>query len=171
MTSTISTHIKKRTKANDVFITPLGLAKKHIDIVMRYDRETGLRPWYDPFKNSGSYYNQYPTDNKVYSEILEGKDFFDYNLPVDVICSNPPYSMIDRVLEQSVSLQPRIISYLIGVNNLTCKRLEFMEANGYILVNIHMCKVFEWYGMSFIVTWVKDKSAVRCLDYDRIVWR
>jgi hypothetical protein len=28
--------------------------------------------WYDPFKNDGSYYNQFPTDNKIWAEILEG---------------------------------------------------------------------------------------------------
>ena len=78
--------------------------------------------WYDPFKNSGSYYNQFPSDNKKWSEILENKDFFDFNEEVDVIVSNPPYSMIDKVLEKSVSLKPMIISYLLGINNLTAKK-------------------------------------------------
>ena len=125
--------------------------------------------WYDPFKNDGSYYNQYPNENKKWSEILENKDFFDFNEKVDIICSNPPYSMIDKVLEKSVSLKPRIISYLIGVNNLTAKRMEYMENNGFYITKIHMCKVFKWYGMSMIVVWEKDKKPI--MSYDRVVWR
>jgi hypothetical protein len=38
--------------------------------------------------------------------------------------------MIDKVLEKSVSLNPRIISYLIGYGNVTTKRLEYMELKG-----------------------------------------
>ena len=165
MTSAISHNIKARTNANDVFITPLQLAKNHIDMIEYKTDDI----WYDPFKNNGSYYNQYPNENKKWSEILEDKDFFEFNEKVDIICSNPPYSMIDKILEKSVELKPRIISYLIGVNNLTAKRMEYMENNGYYITKIHMCKVFKWYGMSMIVIWEKDKKSI--MSYDRVVWR
>lgn len=165
MKSSISTSIKKRKTPNDVFITPLKLAKCNIDMI-EYNKED---IWYDPFKNNGSYYNQFPNDNKIWSEIIDGKDFFEFNEKVDIICSNPPYSMIDKVLEKSVSLNPRIISYLIGVNNLTAKRIEFMESRGYYITKLHMCKVFKWYGMSMIVVWEKDKKSI--IGYDRVVWK
>jgi len=163
--SNTSHKIKQRENPNDVFITPLKLAKYNIDMIEYKDDDI----WYDPFKNDGSYYNQYPNENKKWSEILENKDFFDFNKKVDIICSNPPYSMIDKVLEKSVSLKPRIISYLIGVNNLTAKRMEYMENNGFYITKIHMCKVFKWYGMSMIVVWEKDKKPI--MSYDRVVWR
>jgi len=163
--SNTSHKIKQRENPNDVFITPLKLAKYNIDMIEYKDDDI----WYDPFKNDGSYYNQYPNENKKWSEILENKDFFDFNEKVDIICSNPPYSMIDKVLEKSVSLKPRIISYLIGVNNLTAKRMEYMENNGFYITKIHMCKVFKWYGMSMIVVWEKDKKPI--MSYDRVVWR
>ena len=53
--------IVKRTHANDIFLTPPELAKLHIDIV---ENLSGCKAgvWYDPFKNSGSYYNQYPIE-------------------------------------------------------------------------------------------------------------
>ena len=71
MSSSSSHQIKKRDNANDVFITPLELAKKAIDMVDYQENFV----WYDPFKNSGSYYNQFPSEcEKEWSEILDGKD-------------------------------------------------------------------------------------------------
>lgn len=163
--SNTSHKIKQRENPNDIFITPLKLAKYNIDMI-EYNQDD---IWYDPFKNNGSYYNQFPNENKKWSEILEDKDFFTFDEKVDIICSNPPYSMIDKILEKSVELKPRIISYLIGVNNLTAKRMEYMENNGYYITKIHMCKVFKWYGMSMIVIWEKDKKSI--MSYDRVVWR
>lgn len=157
--------VTKRKRANDVFITPLSLAKKHIDMI---PYKHGC--WYDPFRNSGSYYNQFPdTASKEWSEIIDGHDFFQFNKKVDIICSNPPFSILNKILEKSVSLQPIVISYLIGVHNLTPKRMEFMEKHGYFITKIHMFKVYKWFGMSCIVVWEKNKPSV--LTYDRIVWR
>jgi len=166
MNSNVAHKIKHRDKPKDVFITPEKLAKTHIDMI-EPAYKTSI--WYDPFKNSGSYYNQYPTENKKWSEILEGKDFFEFDEEVDVIASNPPYSMIDKVLEKSVALKPMVISYLLGINNLTAKRMEYMEANGYYITKLHMCKVFKWFGMSLIVVWEKGGKSI--LSYDRKVWR
>ena len=75
--------------------------------------------------------------------------------------------MIDKVLEHSVSLNPRIISYLIGQGNLTTKRIEYMNSKGYGLVSIHMLKVFKWYGMSYITTFEKNKSNI--ITFDRTI--
>jgi hypothetical protein len=38
--------IKKRSKANDVFITPVKLAKEHINMIPYIEGEI----WYDPLK-------------------------------------------------------------------------------------------------------------------------
>jgi hypothetical protein len=165
MKATTNHNIKQRKEANDVFITPLELAKKQIDYISVNEGEV----WLDPFKNSGNYYNQFPTANKEWTEILEGKDFFAYDKHVDVICSNPPYSMIDAVLQKSVELKPRVISYLIGINNLTCKRIEFMNNHNYGLTRLHFCKVYKWFGMSVIVEFELDKENV--ISYDRVVWK
>ena len=156
--------IKKRDKANDVFLTPVELAKKHISMIDYNPDDI----WYDPFKNSGNYYNNFPTDNKEWSEILEGDDFFEFNTEVDIICSNPPYSMINKVLEKCVSLNPRIISLLIGVNNLTTKRIEDMNKAGYGLRYMRMLKVHDWYGMSFIVHF--EKGCENCIQIDRKIY-
>jgi hypothetical protein len=166
MKSSISHAIKKRDKPNDVFITPLPLAKFHIDMIETIETDT----WYDPFKNDGSYYNQFPTEKKEWSEILDGKDFFDYEGSPQIICSNPPYSILDKVIEKSINLKPRVISYLIGVGNLTARRIEMLENAGYKLKSLHMCKVFKWYGMSACVVFDNtiEKSII---SFDRIVWK
>ena len=156
--------IKKRDVTNDIFITPPSLSKFAINMIDYTDKDI----WLDPFKNNGSYYNQFPI-NKKWCEILDNKDFFEFNEPVDIICSNPPYSCIDKVLSKSIELQPRVIQYLLGINNLTTKRLEFMEKNNYGLTKIHMCKVFQWFGMSCIYQFEKDKPSI--ITYDRTVWK
>ena len=163
--SNIGKIIKKRDVANDIFLTPLPLSKFAIDMIECNSDEI----WYDPFKNNGSYYNQFPNENKKWSEILDGKDFFDFDEKIDIISSNPPYSLIDKVLEKSVSLKPRIIQYLLGQGNVTARRLEYMEKAGYGLTKLHMCKINQWYGMSYIVQFEKNKTNI--ISYDRIVWR
>ncbi len=155
--------------------------------------------WYDPFRNSaeGSYYSQFPNTNnkypinnvdndytarfnpihaKCWAEITEGRDFFTHKPVGDmmparlIICSNPPYSMLDKVFERCIELNPVVVNLLIGVNNLTARRMEMMEKAGYVLTNLHMCKVYSWFGMSFICNWVKGTGG-GCLSYDRKVWR
>ena len=73
MSSKTSHTIIKRKEANDIFITPIELAKKHIEMIEFNENEK----WLDPCKNDGSYYNNLPNDNKDYCEILENKDFFE----------------------------------------------------------------------------------------------
>ena len=132
MSSNTPHQIKQRTNANDVFITPLELSKKAIDMI-DYDNDD---IWYDPFKNNGSYYNQYPNEcRKLFSEILEDKDFFDFNENITIISSNPPYSILDKVIKKSIDLQPRVINYLIGLGNLTARRIEMFNEAGYGLIN------------------------------------
>lgn len=164
--SAINRTIKKRETANDIFITPLALAKTHIDAIKSNPEDI----WLDPFKNSGSYYNQFPSETKRWCEILEGKDFFEFHEPIDVICSNPPYSIMDEVLNKSIELNPRVISYLIGINNLTARRMERMENAGYKIVYLRLTKVFKWFGMSAIVVWEKTANN-SIVSFDRIVWK
>mgnify|MGYP003115684357 CR=1 FL=1 len=183
MSSKISHSIKQRSKPKDVFITPKPLAKLAIDMVQdTLEDQLGTIDgklveeivWYDPFKNSGSYYNQFPEPLEGqmphhWSEILEGRDFFKFNGKCEVICSNPPYSMLDKVFKKCIDINPWIINLLIGVGNLTARRIEMMEKAGYGLTKLHMCKVYKWYGMSYIVQF--EYGGKNIMSYDRKVWR
>jgi hypothetical protein len=165
MTSQISTEIKKRDKPNDVFYTPIELVNTHISMIDFVETDI----WYDPFYGEGAYYNNFPTENKIWTEIAKGKDFFSFNEKCDIICSNPPYSLIDTVLKKSVELNPKCISYLIALHNLTAKRIEYMNTHGYYLKKLHMLKVYKWYGMSCIV--IFEKNCNNCISFDRTVYK
>lgn len=164
MSSTVSHSIKHRKKANDVFITPLALAKSHIDMIDA--REGDL--WLDDAANNGSYYTQFPTDNKDFCEILEGKDFLEYDGKPDIICGNPPYSILDKWFKKVIELNPRVYSCLIGVGNLTARRIEWFQQAGYGIKKLRMLKVYSWYGMSYIVVFEKGCDSI--MEIDRKVW-
>jgi type I restriction-modification system DNA methylase subunit len=164
--------IKKREKANDVFYTPISLVNQHIDLVKDYIEPNKVI--YEPFYGSGNYYNQFkerfPNNTLEYTEIELGTDFFQFDKPVDYIISNPPYSMIDKVLEKSCDLKPNIISYLFGFMNITTKRIEYMNKRGYYIQSLHLTKVFKWFGMSAIITFSNSIQS-NCISFDRVVHR
>ena len=173
MTSNINHKIKKREKANDVFYTPITLVNQHLKMIERYVDEEDII--LDPFYGTGNYYNSYKDffkKNNIFefTEIELGLDFFEYKKDVDIIVSNPPYSIIDKVLEKSVLLKPHTISYLIAIHNLTAKRIEYMNNNGYYLDKLYLTKVFKWFGMSVIVIFTK-KAKDNCIMFDRNVWK
>ena len=168
MNSNISHNIKKRTKANDVFITPLEVAKQQIQLHNINDNDL----WLDPCRNNkeGSYFNNFPQNvRKDWCEILEGKDFFEYDENIDIICGNPPYSVIDKWIKKTLQLNPKEFSLLIGIGNLTTRRIEIIENAGYGLSKMKMLKIYDWYGMSCIVVFEKNKKSI--IEYDRKVYK
>ena len=176
--------IRQREVPNDVWITPEPLAKKQIDMVsaslesMVADKQDDSKTlpfldemvWYDPFRNSGNYFHQFPKGDHEWSEILDGRDFFEFNKHVDVICSNPPYSCLNKILAKLVEIKPLIISLLLGLHNITPKRLEFLNKNGYYLEKLHLCRVSGWYGMS-VITQFKLGAGENIMSYDRVPWK
>jgi hypothetical protein len=156
---------QKRTKSNDVYYTPESLVRIHLAFIKAQPGERIL----EPFAGQDAYFKLFPEYFKeckyFWTEIERGRDFFNWNAPVDIIVSNPPFSKIKQVLEKSVSLSPRIISYLIGHMNLTTSRLEFMNKHNYGLVGIHFANVRQWFGGSVILVFEKDKPNI--VSYDR----
>ena len=68
MMSSTAHKIRQRETPNDVWITPLPLAKKQIDMVsasLYADKQDNTKSppfldeivWYDPFRNSGNYFH------------------------------------------------------------------------------------------------------------------
>jgi len=166
------TVIRNRKHPHDVFITPRRLAKIHIDMVYKISNFNDKLTWYDPFKASGNYFNQFPLHvRKYWSEITEGKDFFRTKGKIDIICSNPPYSIINDVLKHSIKLHPKIISYLVGVHNHTNKRLKYMNDNGYGLTHIYRTDVHSWFGTSSVLFFQKNKPNMKGLLYDLNIWK
>lgn len=192
MSSTISHQIKNRKVAQDVFITPKELAILQImktqEIMNKCLKKTYSRRninWYDPFRNSGNYYNNFPMgkgNGKCWAEILEGKDFFKslYSNRLATACvSNPPYSLTDKILEELTSKYTILncISLLLPDHAITPRRLEMMEVAGWRLVYQEKCKVYKWYGMTSMCIWLKTEQVKKpyqecmIMNYNRRVWR
>jgi hypothetical protein len=159
MISAIGAKIKSKNVPNDIYYTPVELVRQHIELIPKeYHKE--CYKWLDPFYGSGLYYNHYPHSNKDYTEIEIEKDFFDYKERVDVICSNPPFSLMNRVLEHSISLEPRVISYIMEIINLEPKRIKQMNDAGYGLTYIKVFRVRNWFASTIIAIFEKDKSNI-----------
>ena len=169
MLSSSSHDIKNRKVSNDKFYTPEGLVKIHLE---KFKDIPDGALIFEPFYGEGAYFNEmvkmFPQCVISYTEIDKGLDFFEYKEKIDYIISNPPYSIIDKVLQHSVSLQPKVISYLIGFHNLTTKRVEYMNNNGYYIIDFHLTKVQAWYGMSLIVSF-SNSATKNIISIDRKV--
>jgi len=159
MKSEIAHKIKHRQISNDEFYTPEVLAKKLIGIVPLKENDLILSAAY----GTGNFYKHFPK-NKEYTT-----DFFSWNKKVDWIIDNPPYSILDKWLEHSAEICKKGFAYLLGLHNLTPKRIEMLEKQGFYIKSIFICKVFKWYGISAFIIWEKHPKGI--IDYDRIVWR
>lgn len=153
--------IQKREIPNDVFITPSDIAKTAISMVPNRPEYV----WYDPWANSNRYYDNFPSGNeKRRTEILEGTDFFEFNEKVDVICSNPPFSKFEKIYEKLIELKPKVINMVIGVLNLTPRRIDIMKNAGYGLTKIHLFRVRGWFSNSMIIQFELGKEGIITFD-------
>ena len=160
-------NIKNRQKPNDVFLTPLALSQKAIDMVIDAGQ---YKTWLDPSRGEGSFFNQFPPSvEKDYCEITEGKDFFEYQKYNDVIIGNPPFSVWDKWLEKTISLKPLVINYVIGCMNLTPRRIEMFNDAGYGITKFHIVTVKKWFGQIFLIQLEKDKENI--ITFDRVCYK
>jgi hypothetical protein len=96
--------------SSDFCLTPDVIAA---DIV-RHFAPTGCM--LDPCKGEGAFLRHMP--GSEWCEIREGRDFFEWNRPVDWIVSNPPYSCFRKWLRHSRQIAENIV-YLVPVFKAT----------------------------------------------------
>ena len=146
--SKIVQKVQARSKPKDRFFTPKELAAHAISMVEAQEGEV----WWEPFYGEGVYYDQYPKNfRKTYTEIELGLDAFEYTGPADIVSTNPPYSLLSKVIEMLIEKNPRVIQLLIGTMNLTMPRVRKLEAAGYYMKKLHYCDIHGWFGSSIIV--------------------
>ena len=87
---------------NDVVFTPDWLCKQ-ICSMFEISGEV-----LEPCKGEGAFLKYLP-ENTEWCEIVDGKNFFDYNKKVDWLVTNPPYSDFNRFLEHSFELAENIV--------------------------------------------------------------
>jgi hypothetical protein len=140
----------------------------HIELVKKYVQPEDILM--EPFYGNGNYYralrDHFPGQKIGWAEIALGRNFFDFDRFVDVVITNPPYSCITQCLEKCIDIGARVISFLIGGQNIVPNRLQYMKERGYSLVQYHVniCKQWKLLGSSITLTWVKDGGS------DVITW-
>jgi len=159
MNSSITHGIKHRIVSDDEFYTPEILAERLIKLIPLDKDDVVLSAAY----GTGNFYKHYP-GAKEYTT-----DFFHWHKKVDWIIDNPPYSKLDRWLDHSADVCEKGFAYLIGLHNLTPRRIGILEERGFFIKKIHLCKVFKWFGISAFIVW--EKSPGGLVEYDRTVWR
>ena len=161
MKSQIAHSIKHRKIANDEFETPEKLAQKLIKLVPLKKFDIVL----DPAKGTGNFFKNLPN----YTINQATSDFFNFIKKQHWLITNPPYSKLDKWLKHSCEISLKGFAYLLGLHNLTPKRIEMCEKMGFGITKIYLCKVFKWFGISAFIIWEKNKKGI--IHYDRTVWR
>lgn len=87
---------------NDVVFTPDWLAERICSMFVIEGKVL------EPCKGEGAFLRYLPTGTE-WCEITEGRNFYDYDKPVDWIVTNPPYSDFNRFLAHSFSLAQNIV--------------------------------------------------------------
>lgn len=156
--------IKLKQKPNDMIYTPSALAKKLISFIPINENDILL----DGFKGSGAFYNNFPDKNKKFwCEIEEGKDFFSYNKKVNWSISNPPFSMITKIIKKSSVICEDGFAYIFPLMSFNYSRLKLIEESGfYIYKFILFQNPKEWeigFPHAFIIfTKEKNNSIILC---------
>ncbi len=148
---------------NDVIYTPLNVAKKMIDMCEITDNMKVL----DPSKGGGVFYDNLPNCKKDYCEILENKDFFDYNEKVDLVIGNPPYSLWTKWIDHTLKITDKFC-YIMGCFNFTDRRVKHILDNGFGITKFHILKIDWWFSPSFIVVFERNKNSIITVE-DRVV--
>jgi len=159
----IANTIKYRKYANDIFQTPIKLAQYCIKLIPIEKGDLCL----DNARGKGAFYNNLPNPREWCE--LPKRDFFNYNKQVDWIITNPPYSKLDDWFIHSAEISRKGFCYLLAFHNITPRRIERMNKMGFALTQIHLCKVFNWFGISAFCIFKKGKENI--VGYDRVVWR
>tara|TARA_Y100001973_G_C5178972_1_gene323702 strand:+ start:337 stop:915 length:579 start_codon:yes stop_codon:yes gene_type:complete len=139
------------------------LAKKLINLVDIKKHHILL----DPFRGRGAFYDNFPEKNhKYWCEIDDGVDFFDFDKKVHWVITNPPYSCINKVFDHLIKICDEGFALLLGMINLSVKRIKYLETNGFFITKIHLVRVRGWFGTSCFVVWRKNKKPILSYDDD-----
>lgn len=104
----------------DVYITP----DYTINSLLEYIDFSKAKSFCEPCRGTGAIYNKIPLEEKFFFEISEGFDYLSVKQEVDLIITNPPFSLAEKFLEKSLS-EAKTVIYLERINWLgsQCRHL------------------------------------------------
>jgi hypothetical protein len=121
----------------------------------------------DPSLGEGVFYYNFPSHvRKFWCEIDKDRDFYDFPYKVDCVCGNPPYSQWTPWLEKTVQICDRFC-YIMGVLNLTPRRLDFMESKGFVLSSLTLLTIVPWTGNSWLTYFTRKINIPPIIDWVR----
>lgn len=127
MKSSIAHKIKHREVSNNEFYIPNDLAKKLIDLVPLEKTDIVC----DNAYGTGVFYKNFPEFLYIKQYCTKEKDFLQWKTKQSWFITNPPYSNLDQWLEHSCKFATKGFAYLLGLHNLTPRRIEMCEKYGY----------------------------------------
>ena len=154
---------KSKKRKNDVMYTPVDLAVQAIATIPIEPNDI----LYDPWRGGGVFYENFPEENnKFYSEISEGLDFFECDKQCDWIISNPPWSCLTKVLEKCATVCRKGFGIIILSTALSTRRITLMKEMGFVLTKIAVCEVKDWFGFNCLwVVFEKTDRATPVLSF------
>lgn len=111
---------------NDFYPTPISC----IDSITQFINYSKITSFHEPCFGEGVIFNAIPIANKTYCELTLGIDYLEAIVPpVDLIVTNPPFSLALPFLEKSLKEAGTVI-YLLRLNFLgSQQRRPFWQAN------------------------------------------
>lgn len=113
-----------RKKSNSNVMTPKELAGR---LVKHFSPSGKIL---EPCRGENGFLDVLPKDT-LWCEIKEGKDFFDFNEPVDWIFTNPPWDNVTKFLEHSLEIANNICFIIVLQQLWTKKRLRIIRENNF----------------------------------------
>lgn len=120
-----ATHRGADRRPQDFYPTPAYA----VDAILTRVNVAAVRTSCEPCRGDGAIYDKLPGD-RLYAELSEGVDYFELEFPpLDLIITNPPFSLALEFLRKSLS-EARTVVYLLRLNFLgSAKRREFWQAH------------------------------------------
>jgi len=145
--------------------TPEELCKKLIAEVPLVEGDKVL----EPFRGEGYFYNNLPNHiEKDWCEIVDGRDYKDYDKEIDWVISNPPFRLQEgekrenafwKLLKYYTSRANKGIAFLGNdycFGTLTPRRLKELNGIGWFIHSISCCAVKKWRGRYFWIILKKE---------------
>ena len=119
---------------------------------------------YEPFKGTGSFYNNFPEQNpKLWADITQGRDFRTCETRYDWVITNPPFRVdgfgtkgnaIFPLVDYFIQRATKGIAFLVsdqGLSTFTRKRRSYLASKGWNITNVIMCEIKKWRGRYYFI--------------------
>jgi hypothetical protein len=137
MKSDIGNQIQHRDQANDIFLTPANLAKSLIENVPIAQGDV-LCDAFAGLKENQPFYENYPETGikPDWMEIREGLNAFSCTGKWDWIITNPPFSLLNMVLQFSTWSCRKGFAFILPNHGLSYRRIKFCETRGFRIIKL-----------------------------------